>query len=135
MNQLIHVPIEGAFFTWSNKMSHLFLIERSLDRFIVNQAWLDLCIGNVVCTRTKLRSGHFPLLFEFSVSSSKVVLQFRFLKTWTLHKDCEKLIADCLNHKVVGYPLEVIDKKLNILKKELRVWNHSYFGNVTENVL
>lgn len=70
-NQLIHVPIKGAFFTWSNKGSHPFLTERRLDRVIVNQDWLDLYVGNIVCTLTKLRSDHFPLLFEFSLSSSK----------------------------------------------------------------
>ncbi|XP_058757090.1 uncharacterized protein LOC131630322 [Vicia villosa] len=52
-----------------------------------------------------------------------------------MHKCCEKLISDCWNLKVSGCPLEVIDEKLIILKKELRVWNHSCFGNVTENVL
>ncbi|XP_058725605.1 uncharacterized protein LOC131596888 [Vicia villosa] len=134
-NQLIHVPKKGALFTWSNKMSYPFLIERRLDRVIVNRAWLDLCVGNVVCTLTKLLSDHFPLLFEFSVSSSKAASQFRFLKTWMLHKDCEKLIADCWNHMVAGCPLEVIDRKLKILKKELQIWNLSCFGNVTENML
>lgn len=64
-NKLIHVPTKGAFFTWSNKRSHPFLIEKMLDKVIVNQAWMDLCARNVVCTLTKLRRITSPFCLSF----------------------------------------------------------------------
>ncbi|XP_058746251.1 uncharacterized protein LOC131619129 [Vicia villosa] len=36
---------------------------------------------------------------------------------------------------MAGCPLVVLCRKLQMLKKELKSWNHSCFGNVTQNVL
>jgi exonuclease III len=67
---LIHLPTRGASFTWSNGRGGTRHTERRLDRVICNQAWLDLCSTSTVSSLTKLRSDHFPLLFEFKLTNT-----------------------------------------------------------------
>lgn len=105
-----------------------------LDRVVVNHDWMSLCTSTSICTFSKLYSDHCPILLEFSISVIKVVSQFRFLKAWTLHKDCSSLVEDCWKQKIWGCPLVVHGKKLQILKKEFKLWNYSCFGNISQNV-
>lgn len=110
VNQLIHVPTKCAFFTWSNKRVHPYPIERILDRVIVNHEWLSLCSSTSICTIPKLQSDHHHILLDISISVFNLVSQFRFLKVWTLHKDCRSLVEDCWMQKVWGCPLVVLGK-------------------------
>ncbi|XP_058754283.1 uncharacterized protein LOC131627441 [Vicia villosa] len=134
-NHLIHVPTQGSFFTWSNKRGDPFFIERRLDRVVANQAWLNLCTSTSVCTLNKLRSDHFPILLDFSANPIKVISRFRFFQAWARHPGCKEVVSNCWKQKVIGSPLVVLGKKLQLLKKELNCWKHSCFGNVTQNVL
>ncbi|XP_058767194.1 uncharacterized protein LOC131640836 [Vicia villosa] len=133
-NNLFHFPTTGAKFTWSNKRDPPFLIERRLDRCIGNSIWLDICGSIAVSTLPKVCSDHHPLLLEFHIHSFKVASQFKFLSTWSLHDNCKELIGSVWSQNIVGCPMYVLNKKLQLLKKELKVWNKSVFGNVTENV-
>lgn len=91
-NNLIHIPTSGATFTGSNKRDSPYSIERRLDRCIGNLMWFDVYNQIFVSTLKMIRSDHFPLLFEFHVNIVCVVSQFKFLKTWSLNKDCRKSI-------------------------------------------
>nr|ABD28670.2 RNA-directed DNA polymerase (Reverse transcriptase) [Medicago truncatula] len=52
-----------------------------------------------------------------------MISSFKFLKMWTLHDSCQKLIEDCWNVRVLGSPLYVLSSKL-------KVWNKDVFGNI-----
>lgn len=133
-NHLIHLPTQEAFFTWSNKRDPIFPIERRINRVISNQLWLDNFSRTSVCTLPKIHSYHLLILMEFFISTAKMISQFRFLKTWTLHQDRRKFIADNWKRNVVGCPTFVLCKKLYMLKRDLNLWNHTVFGNATHNV-
>jgi hypothetical protein len=108
--------------------------EKRLDRVVCNQPWMDLCCVSTVSSLTKLRSDHFPLLFEFQISNISQASQFKFMKMWSLHPDCSDLISDCWNTMVVGCPMFILTQKLKNLKTKLKVWNKENFGNVHELV-
>jgi hypothetical protein len=95
---------------------------------------MDLCCVSTVSSLTKLRSDHFPLLFEFQISNISQASQFKFMKMWSLHPDCSDLISDCWNTMVVGCPMFILTQKLKNLKTKLKVWNKENFGNVHELV-
>jgi hypothetical protein len=59
-----------------------------LDRVVCNQAWFDTCCASSVSSLTRLRSDHFPLLFEFKTTTTTYASQFKFLKMWPIHPDC-----------------------------------------------
>ncbi|XP_058746815.1 uncharacterized protein LOC131619766 [Vicia villosa] len=129
-NKLIHLPTVGNFFTWSNGRRGRQLTEKRLDRVICNLDMLDLC-NTVVChTLSKLKSDHFPLLFTWDIAKVNIQSQFKFLKMWTLHDDCEKIVKDTWDFKFYGCPMYVLDCKLKLLKSKLKEWNKHIFGDV-----
>ena len=87
-----------------------------------------------ISTISKIRSNHYPLLLEFHIIHVRVASQFKFLKTWTLQKDCRKLIEYVWTQKIIGCHMFVLNKKLHLLKREIREWNKNIFGNVSDNV-
>jgi ribonuclease HI len=131
---LIHLPTRGAEFTWSNGRGGIRHTERRLDRVICNQAWLDTCCVSSVTSLIKLRSDHFPLLFDFKLTTTKHASQFKFLRMWSLHPDCWNVISECWNTVVVGCPMFVLTTKLKMLKAKLKSWNKDCFGNVNDLV-
>jgi len=122
-NHFIHLPVIGAVFTWENGRRGRRLTERKLNRCTCNQLWLDMCSSIYDCTLLRTRSDHHPILLEFEASQNKFVSQFKFQKMWTLHADCRNVVASILNSNVVGCPMFIRKKKLQILKARLRTWN------------
>ncbi|XP_024636247.1 uncharacterized protein [Medicago truncatula] len=129
-NDLLHLPTRGAWFTWNNGRGGRAHIERRLDRTICNQLWLNFCSTMSCSTLTKLSSDHFPLLLEFQYNECNFKSHFKFMKMWSLKDDCRSLIANSWNANVIGCPMFVLNKKLKILKENLKVWNKNCFGNV-----
>lgn len=109
-------------------------VERRLDRCIGNMLWFDVCSKISVSTLYKSSSDHFPLLFEFQTNDVKVVSHFKFLKTWSLHSDCKRLVELTWAKQVVGCHMFVLTKKIQMLKRAFREWNRNIFGNVSNNV-
>jgi hypothetical protein len=127
---LIHLPTAGADFTWDNGRRGLRYTERRLDRVVCNQSWMDMCATVKVSTLTKHKSDHYPLLLDFKSTTTSIASQFKFLRMWSLHPNCEKVIQDCWNSEIIGCPVFILSKKLKLVKETLKSWNKNCFGNV-----
>lgn len=93
-HNLIHLPTRGSNYTWTNGRKGRNNIQRRLDRVIVNQDWINACSSSSVCTLTKLRSDHHPLLFEFSIQDIQFASPFKFMRC-----GLSMLTASTLSHK------------------------------------
>jgi len=133
-NHFIHLPTTGAEFTWQNGRSGRRFTERRLDRCICNQSWLDMCSSISVSTLLRTCSDHHPILLDFEVTQSRFVSQFKFQKMWTLHEDCRNVVNLIWKLNVVGCPMFILSKKLQMLKVKLRSWNKEVFGNIHQLV-
>jgi hypothetical protein len=134
LNNLIHLPTHGAFYTWANGRRGRHYTQKRLDRVICNQEWFD-CFNSVnVSTLTKNNSDHFPILFDFKSLDYHQPSTFKFLKMWTSHPDCVNVVQQSWKVNVVGCPMFVLSEKLKILKVKLKSWNKVVFGNIHENV-
>jgi hypothetical protein len=127
---LIHLPTKGAFFTWNNGRGGNKHTEKRLDRVICNQSWFDLCHVSTASTLIKQKSDHFPLLLDVQFSPLSFASQFKFLKMWTLHPECQNIVAECWRSVVTGCPMFILSNKLKFLKDRLKNWNKDCFGNV-----
>jgi len=133
-NNLIHLPTRGAAFTWRNGREGHRYTERRLDRCICNHSWIDTCNNVTSSTLIRNRSDHHPILLEFLINDHKFTSQFKFMKMWSLHDDCRSIVSNSWNTTVVGCPMLVLSRKLQILKENLKDWNKSVFGNVHDRV-
>jgi hypothetical protein len=133
-NNLVHLHTRGAKFTWSNGRRGRNNTQKRLDRVIVNQDLINSCQSFNVCTLTKLRSDHFPLLFDFQIQNNQFSSSFKFLKMWISHPDCINIIKQCWNNNVSGCPMFILSQKHKLLKEALKVWNKKTFGDVHSQV-
>ena len=99
-----------------------------------NQEWFNSCNLVSCSTLTKIKSDHFPLLFEFKNEDIQFVSQFKFLKMWVAHEDCINIVKNSWNISVIGCPMYVLNEKLKHLKLALKHWNINVFGNVHDQV-
>jgi hypothetical protein len=129
-NNLIHLHTKGAAYTWSNGRRGRNKTQKRLDRVIVNHDWINACQTINVCTLTKLRSDHFPLLFEFQTQTAQFSSSFKFMKMWISHPDCINVVKQCWNNQISGCPMFILSQKLKMLKEALKTWNKNTFGNV-----
>lgn len=53
---------------------------------------------------------------------------------WSSHPDCNAIIENFWNTHVIGCPMVIFNKKLKLLKKELKAWNKNSFRNIHEQV-
>ena len=101
---------------------------------LVNQDWINVCQSSSVSTLTKLRSDHYPLLFEFQTQSSPFTSSFKFMKMWISHPDCINVVKQCWNNQIIGCPMLILSQKLKMLKEALKLWNKNTFGDVHSQV-
>jgi hypothetical protein len=98
-NNFINLPTRGVNFTWSNGRRGSRHTEKKLDRSICNLDFID-SYSTVICsTLTKSRSGHFPLLLEFTTSDIRRASQFRFMNMWYLHPNCKRVIFETVEQR------------------------------------
>jgi hypothetical protein len=133
-NNLLHLPTQRAFYTWSNGRRGRHATLKRLDRAICNIDWINACSTVKVSTLTKLRSDHFPILLEFKNQDIHVASNFKFMKMWIAHPDCINIIKQSWNSNFTGCPMFILNQKLKKVKENLKVWNKSVFGNIHSNV-
>lgn len=105
-----------------------------LDRALYNDGWFDSWSNTSCCTLTHSKSDHHPLLFSTSNEAIRRPSHFKFLKMWTAHPDCRRLVSSVWCNPVVGCPMFILSHKLKLLKLKLKSWNKCTFGNVHEKV-
>lgn len=134
-NHYIHLPTVGSLMSLSNGRKGRMLTEKRLDRAISDTGFLDACCTLICSSLPKVKSDHFPLLLTFEVDKIKLKSQFMFLRMWSSHDDCIRFIKSSWNTKVSGCRMYILDRKLRILKENLKAWNINVFGNVANKTL
>ncbi|XP_057774912.1 uncharacterized protein LOC130993894 [Salvia miltiorrhiza] len=92
-NELIDIRLQGMRFTWYQPQGNC---KSKLDRFVVNEKWLQSWPHTKVVGLPRTVSDHCPLLLE-----TKYVdwgpKPFCFINSWTSHPDFEKVMRDSWN--------------------------------------
>jgi hypothetical protein len=96
------------------------------------QKWID--DFNLIHLQKWTPYGKNSILLDFKLNMVFVASQFKFLRMWTTHPECETIIIDCWNVVIIGCPMYILCKKLKLVKENLKIWNKSSFGNVHELV-
>ncbi|XP_019434274.1 PREDICTED: uncharacterized protein LOC109340956 [Lupinus angustifolius] len=131
---LIHLNTRGVDFTWTNKRRGASLTEKKLDRVLCNEDWISSWNQVLCCTLPRISFVHNPILFCSLDSDARRSSYFRFLKMWTSHPDCIRVILDAWKEDILGCPMFILVEKLKRLKCKLKIWNWNVFGNIHQQV-
>jgi len=78
INQLIHLPARGMFFTQTNGRGGNNYAQKTLDISICNLMWIDMCSYVSCSTTIKHIYDHYHLLLDFRFEEIRFASQFRF---------------------------------------------------------
>jgi hypothetical protein len=67
------------------------------------QKWTD--DFNLIHLQKWTPYGKNSILLDFKLNMVSVASQFKFLRMWTTHPECETIIKDCWNVVIIGCPL------------------------------
>ncbi len=132
-SHMLHgIELHGIEYTWTNKRIGKDLIQVRLDRALISNEWI-LHYKCSLSAQVRVGSDHYPIFFSADQCFFKKNFPFRFEKMWTLHPNLESLIQEWWNINVEGTALFRVAAKLKNVKKSIKFWNKTTFGNIFEN--
>ncbi|KAF5176565.1 Dnase i-like superfamily protein [Thalictrum thalictroides] len=127
-------PSSGNNVTWcSNQLGRRRIVAR-LDRALYNLAWIAKFSGWKFKVFESLGSDHSPLFGEPCSCPKPCNIPFKFNMCWTDHVSFLSTVKESWEQPMGGAPLQRVMKKLQRLKRVLKNWNRSVFGDLDNNI-
>ncbi|XP_043710215.1 uncharacterized protein LOC122659132 [Telopea speciosissima] len=130
---LVDGGYQGNAFTWSNNQEGGGKILARLDRFFLNDTWVNSFAYSSVKHLSRECSDHALILLDFKTQASGIISSFKFQQMWLSHPDFMECVRLCWGKQVQGTPLQILYLKLKSLQSRLRAWNKVVFGNIHQN--
>ncbi|VFQ59730.1 unnamed protein product, partial [Cuscuta campestris] len=130
---LLDPCLKGNTFTWMGNRTKGRVLRR-LDRVLINQATIDQHSEIFLYHLGKTSSNHKPLLLDCINYQYNGPKPFRFLNAWTLDKSFIGLVKESWNSTTNGRGMRGLASKLKSLKKCIKEWNNTHFGNIFSQV-
>eukprot|EP00253_Pinus_taeda_P015037 PITA_15037 len=131
-NWLIDILTANGIFTWTNKRSAALQIASRLDRFLVSDNAVHL--GGEFTAHIIPFSGsdHWPIELHWNRPGNNIKRPFRFENFWFSHPDFKDFIQKFwqISNPTAPSKMERFQKKLKMLKAEIKRWNKNTFGNI-----
>ncbi|KAK8691374.1 hypothetical protein V6N13_074885 [Hibiscus sabdariffa] len=110
----------GPDFTWNCGST-----QARLDRFICNSYWDESYPASSVQHLLRIKSDHRPILLKVgNATHSTSNPQFRYLSSWSLHNDFDRMVSD--NWK----PGSTMTETINTFAKAADTWNKTIYGYI-----
>ncbi|CAH9075119.1 unnamed protein product [Cuscuta europaea] len=130
---LIDLPYEGPKFTWSGVRANG-RVWRRLDRVLFNNHFINKFDSIKISLLNKTPSDHNPILIQFSNLSLSGPRSFKFQNMWFQNRDFLEFIKTKWDSGKTGGGMKGLITKIQVLKKELRIWNKEVFGNIFDDI-
>ena len=127
---LLHFPNSGSFFTWTNSRRGRHRIQLRLDRALCNSTWTNFWNSLSCIALPRFKSDHSPLLLNCQHGPRRLASPFKFLKVWCEDDNCKDIVQQAWSQQIYGYPMFVFTEKLKSVKRALKSWNKTHFGNI-----
>lgn len=129
---LIDLGFEEDISTWSNNHEGDKFIASRLDRFMVNQNWINNYPNSLNKHLPRYKFGHNPILLTFSHVNCHMILGIinwknpkRFEKNWLENPEIEKVVKN--NWEEGNKRTKAI---LDTTLYKLYIWGNNTFGNI-----
>eukprot|EP00253_Pinus_taeda_P005412 PITA_05412 len=122
----------NGIFTWTNKRSAALQIASRLDRFLVSDNAVHLGGEFTAHIIPFSRSDHWPTELHWNRPGNNIKRPFRFETFWFSHPDFKDFIQKIWQNSNPTAPTKMarFQKKLKMLKAEIKRWNTNTFGNI-----
>ena len=130
--QLIDMQFCNGSFTWSNRRTGRQHIASKLDRFLISDNAIHIG-GDLSAAILPLQgSDHWPISLQWLRMGQTSRRPFRFEAFWLNHHAFKDLITSTWKKFVSpeGSEMYKFQQKLKHLKGQIKLWNHSTFGNI-----
>ncbi|XP_057803363.1 uncharacterized protein LOC131018665 [Salvia miltiorrhiza] len=132
----IESPTVGLKYTWSGRRFMPSHVESTLDRAFFSNSFAEDWHTIFTQVLPRATSDHSPILLMCQSVPLPSCRFFRFLDMWTLHPDFLEMVKQSWSKNLdCSCPIFTVMAKLKRLKKELRIWNKSTFGNVDKLIM
>eukprot|EP00253_Pinus_taeda_P013241 PITA_13241 len=131
-NWLIDLPSNNGLFTWTNKREGDLQIASRLDRFLISDNAPHLG-GDIISSILPISgSDHWPIELQWQRPGNTTKRPFRFEYFWLTHPNFKDFVRQSwLNYQPSGTSkMARFQKKLQLLKKDIKHWNLNTFGNI-----
>ena len=136
-NWMIDIHSNNGLHTWNNKRPEPMQIASRLDRFLISDNVVHL--GGEFTTSILPFSGsdHWPIALHWSRPGSHIRRPFRFEAFWLNHPNFSEFVRTSWIkfNPTDGTKMSIFQRKLKHLKSEIKQWNYSTFGNISNTCL
>ncbi|KAL0453173.1 UNVERIFIED_CONTAM: hypothetical protein Slati_1295400 [Sesamum latifolium] len=129
---LITLPVQGEWFTWHNCSRDARSLWKRLDRFLVNDCWLQSWPNSYYSSLNARTSDHSPLVLR-GHSLFPAVSMFHFDNYLTLSSDFTATVQGVWRNNIVGTAMFAVTRKLKALKPIFRA-HRQRKGDLSNNV-
>ncbi|GAV92873.1 LOW QUALITY PROTEIN: hypothetical protein CFOL_v3_36251, partial [Cephalotus follicularis] len=116
----------GQFFTWNNKRTGAEAIAKKIDRALGNWWWFKEFSDIQAEFLPPGISDHSPCFLPLQRPSIRGGRPFKYLNVWASHQSFLGLVRD-VQRQLEGSPMEVVGKKLRLLKPLLKELHNRSF--------
>ncbi|GAV78195.1 hypothetical protein CFOL_v3_21663 [Cephalotus follicularis] len=115
------------FFSWSNKRAGGGAVAKKIDRAMDNWCWLKDFSDLQAHFPPPSISDHSPCILPLQRSNSPGVKPFKYLNAWDSHPCFLGLVKEVWSRRMEGSLLEVVGKKLRMIKPVLKELHRNFF--------
>ncbi|XP_074265564.1 uncharacterized protein LOC141588003 [Silene latifolia] len=132
---LMDMKGQGAFFTWNNKQAPSTRGYSRIDRFLVNDDWMDIYPGAYAHFLPEGLFDHNPCVCYRRNSGVPRKRQFKYYNMWSLDPGFKSVVQQSWNVPIAGTPMYQVVIKLKNMKGPLKELNRNGFSDVDKSVV
>ncbi|GAV70945.1 hypothetical protein CFOL_v3_14442 [Cephalotus follicularis] len=117
----------GCFFSWSNKRSGNGAVAKKIDRVMGNWEWIKRFSFLQAHFPPLGISDHSPCIVRLRRPNNQGVRPFKYLNIWATHPSFLERVKEVWDLPVGGSPMEMVARKLRLLKPVLKELHRNYF--------
>ncbi|XP_074305087.1 uncharacterized protein LOC141640024 [Silene latifolia] len=128
--EVLDSPAMGALYTWNNKQCPADRVYSRMDRFLVNQEWLNefpLLYAHFLPEGT---FDHTPCVVQANLPDEKRSRPFKYFNMWSLDPNFKETIQVGWNCMQTGTKMYELARKLKNLKQGLKQLNKTRFADI-----
>ncbi|XP_074302966.1 uncharacterized protein LOC141637306 [Silene latifolia] len=120
----------GAFYTWNNKQPPETRVYSRIDRFLVNQEWLDTFPDHYANFMPEGHFDHTPCIVSKDTRGHNRNRPFKYYNMWSTGPGFNHCVQNVWSQRIEGSKMYRLVRKLKMLKADLKNLNREHFSDV-----